>query len=311
MAAPLNRRLFLRTALSGLAAVSASPWLVHSAFAKSSRPLSATPLSGDLVMISGAGGNVVAARDAQGVLMVDGGLRERSGDLLKLVRRELSAKRIHTLFNTHWHPEQTGSNERLGKEGAKIISHENTRLWLRTAAPLPSRESETYGPLPPKACPTDTIYTQARMPFGSGAIDYGYLLQAHTDGDIYVFFRDANVLVAGGPVSGEGWPVLDWGTGGWMGGLVNGLKTLASLADDGTRVVPANGPVLTRADLVAQHEMYSTIFGRLQKALRSGLSPAEAVAAAPAREYETKWGPSEQFVATAFKSLWAVMTPDA
>ena len=310
MAAPLNRRAFLRTTLSGLASAAASPWLFDHAFAKTTA-LSTTRLADDLVMISGAGANVVAARDAQGALMVDGGLRDRSNELLKLVKRELSVKRVHTLFNTHWHPEQTGSNERLGKEGAKIIAHENTRLWLRTKAPLPLQENETYGPLPPNACPNDTVYTRASLPFGNGAIDYGYLLQAHTDGDISVFFREANVLVTGGPVSGEGWPVLDWGTGGWMGGLVNGLKTLASLANEETRVIPATGPVLKRADLVAQHEMCGNIFGRLQKALRSGLSPAEAVASAPAREYEGKCGPSEQFITAAFKSLWGVMTPDA
>jgi cyclase len=308
MAASLNRRAFLRVALAGAAA---SPWLLDPARAKPSEALSVTRLADDLVMISGAGANVVAARDAHGALMVDGGLKERSGDLIKLVKRELSVKRVHTLFNTHWHPEQTGCNERLGKEGAKIISHENTRLWLRTKAPLPLAQNETYGPLPPKACPTDTIYTKGSMPFGKGEIEYGYLMQAHTDGDIYVFFREANVLVTGGPVSGEGWPVLDWGTGGWMGGLVNGLKTLASLANEETRVVPATGPVLGRADLVAQHEMYGTIFGRLQKALRSGLSPAEAVASAPTREYDARFGPPEQFVTMAFKSLWGVMTPDA
>lgn len=310
MAASLNRRAFLRTTLTGLAGAAASPWLLDNALAKAS-PLTSTRLSDDLLMISGAGGNVIAARDAQGALMVDGGLRERSAELVKLVKRELSVKRIHTLFNTHWHPEQTGSNERLGKEGARIIAHENTRLWLRTKAPLPLQEDRTYGPLPFKACPNDTIYTKASMPFGSGGIDYGYLLQAHTDGDIYVFFREANVLVTGGPVSAEGWPVLDWGTGGWMGGLVNGLKTLAGLADEKTRVIPANGPVLTRADLVAQQEMFGTIFGRLQKSLRSGLSPAEAVASAPTREYDAKFGPPEQFVTAAFKSLWGVMTPDA
>jgi glyoxylase-like metal-dependent hydrolase (beta-lactamase superfamily II) len=171
--------------------------------------------------------------------------------------------------------------------------------------------------LPPKARPNETIYSTyapdsaAKLTLGGEQIEYGYLMQAHTDGDIYVFFRQSNVLVAGGPVSAEGWPVLDWKTGGWIGGQVEALQTLWRLADDQTRVIPANGPVLTKADLKAQHDMYAAILDRLGKLLRKGMGPEEVLAAAPTKEFDAKWGEPTPFITMAFKSLWGHMAPDA
>jgi glyoxylase-like metal-dependent hydrolase (beta-lactamase superfamily II) len=306
-----GRRTFLSKALGATVGLTLAELAPLGAVARETPdPIVGTPLSDHLTVFSGAGCNVVAARDRDGVMLVDGGLEARSKDLIQAVNRAMPG-RIHTLVNTHWHPEQTGSNERLGKEGATIVSHENTRLWLGYANRDPDDVSRNYGPLPPKARPNHTFYATEKVELGDERVEYGYLLQAHTDGDIYAFFRKANVLVTGGPVSGAGWPIIDYRTGGWLIGMIDGLKTLASLADEHTRVVPANGPVLTRADLQTQVKMYSTISERLQKSLRQGLGPDEAVARKPTEEFEKDWGDPRQFVTLAFKSLWGHFAPDA
>ncbi len=263
-----------------------------------------------VVVLSGAGANCVAVQGPEGVFLIDGGLEERSADLVQAVLRETGAKRVHTLVNTHWHPEQTGSNERLAKAGAQIIAHENTKLWLEYAQQEPGRP-RTWGPLPPKARPSHTLYSSEKMTFGGEQIELGYVLQAHTDGDIYAFLRESNVLVAGGIVSNAGWPVIDYNTGGWIGGLVEGQKTLLSLSDDHTVIVPANGPNLTKAELAEQQKMYTTIFDRLGKLLRKGFGPEEVAAAEPTREFNARWGDPTQFVDLAFKSLWGHFAPDA
>jgi cyclase len=306
-----NRRDFLQAALGAGASLSVAALGGRPAAARAEvAPIASNRLGDHLVVLSGAGANVVGLAGPDSLLLVDGGLRERAAELHQAVHKELGPHPIRTLFNTHWHPEQTGSNERLGNEGARIIAHENTRLWLEYAQQVPAT-NRTYGPLPPKARPNDTIYSSAKLTFGGEQLDYGYLLQAHTDGDIYVFFRESNVLVTGGPVSADGWPIIDWKTGGWMGGLVEALRTLSTLADEHTRVVPANGPLLTRDDLKAQHDMYATIFDRLQKLLRKGMAPDEVLAAAPTKEFDAKWGDPTQFVTMAFKSLWGHFAPDA
>jgi glyoxylase-like metal-dependent hydrolase (beta-lactamase superfamily II) len=269
-----------------------------------------TPLTGGITLLSGAGANVVAARGPEGAVLVDGGLQERSRELVKTALNVVDAHKVHALFNTHWHPEQTGSNETLGKDGVKIIAHKNTELWLTRKITVSWRPG-AYGPLPPKALPNDTTYSKGSLSLGDEQVDYGYLPQAHTDGDIYVFFRKANVLVGGGVVSGDRWPVVDYQTGGWIAGLVAGLDSLIKLADDGTKIVPADGSVLTKEDLKAQRAAYFSIYDKLVKCLTKGLSPDEALATEPAKGINPAWGDSSQFVTASFKGLWGHYAPDA
>jgi glyoxylase-like metal-dependent hydrolase (beta-lactamase superfamily II) len=273
-------------------------------------PVTATPLAENVVLIAGAGANAVAIKGHDGLALVDGGSEKHSKELVKTALRATSTRRVTTLFNTHWHPEQTGSNERLGKDGARIIAHTNTKLWLTRKITVGWRP-EPYGPFPAKALPTETFYTTAATRIGDEPVEYGYMAQAHTDGDIYVFLRKANVLIGGGVVSADRWPVLDYQTGGWIAGLVAGLDALIKLSDDQTRIVPADGPILTRSDLQAQRASYFTIYDRLVKCLTKGLSPEEALQTEPAKGINTAWGEPTQFLTMAFKSLWGHDAADA
>ena len=304
-----DRRSFIKTVMAG--ATAASLARLYPALAAGGNAAPAQKLSDNLWLLVSGDANVVACRDPAGLVLVDGGPEASSRELLRQVAQTTGTGKVHTLFNTHWHPDQTGSNLRLGSDGAKIIAHENTRLWLGYANPVPPKNA-LYGPLPPKGRPTDTFfYDSVKTQFGDEPVQYGYLMQAHTDGDIYVYFRKSNVLVAGGPVSAAGWPVIDFKTGGWIQGMIDGLRTLAGVVDDHTRIIPANGPVLAKADLIDQQQMYTTIAGRMQKMMRQGLGVDEVVGKNPAAEYEAKWGDSKDFVAMAFRSLWGHMAPDS
>lgn len=317
MASHPTRRRFVQSVLAAGAGIGLAQALPRSALARSrdTANITAKRLNEHLVVFSGAGANVVAAHAAEGILLVDGGLPEHSADLLDVVYRETRSKQVKTLINTHWHPEQTGSNEPLGKAGAKIIGHENTRRWLEYPQTEPGH-TQAYGPLPVKARPSETLVSSVNLAkesleFAGEKIEYGYLLQAHTDGDLYVFFRDSNILMAGGAVSNEGWPVIDYETGGWLGGLVQGLRSLEGLVDDKTQIVPANGALMGRADLQAQGKMYATILDRLGRLMRKGMGPEEALAAEPTKEFDARWGDPRQFTLLAFKSLWGHFAPDA
>ncbi len=145
----------------------------------------------------------------------------------KLAPAAVGAKKVHTLVNTHWHPEQTGSNETLGKQGARIIAHENTRLWLTRKSIIVDWAPKPFLALPKAALPNKSFYTTDKLEFGGETIALGHLGQAHTDGDLYAYLPKANVLVAGGVVSSAGWPLMDWQTGGWIGGLVGAYDRLA------------------------------------------------------------------------------------
>ncbi|MEY2852947.1 MAG: hypothetical protein RL030_79 [Pseudomonadota bacterium] len=307
----LTRRGFLEAAAASSAGAALYAGSAGSLWAREARGKPVAESLGDrLAVISGGGGNVLAFGGDEGALLIDGGSATNSSALLKLALKQVGASKVHTLFNTHWHPDQTGSNETLGKQGARIIAHENTRLWLTrsiTAEWLP----KPHPAFAKSAQPNKTFYTTDKLDFGGEQFSYGHLGQAHTDGDIYVYLARANVLAAGGVVSSTGWPLLDWQTGGWIGGLVGAYDRLLKVATEGTRVVPADGPVVGVKELKEYREMYFAIFDRCVKLLVKGLGPDEVVAQKPAKEFEEKWGDSDAFVRASFKSLWGHYAPDA
>ena len=192
----MKRRQFLQAVPAAAAGVVALARLAHAA----EPALAVVPLGNGVSVVSGGGGNVTFLQSPEGVLLVDGGSPEHSVQVLQLIKAQTGASRIHTLFNTHWHWDQTGSNRTLGAAGTRIIAHENTKLWLGTEVDC-KWQNRVYKPLPKDARPNQTTYTTGSLTFGGEHIDYGYLPQAHTDGDLYVFFRNANVLVAGDVVS--------------------------------------------------------------------------------------------------------------
>ena len=294
----MDRRDFIRQAVP--AAVVGGALMRRSRAADA--PLAVVPLSKSLFMVTGGGGNVTVFESPEGVLLVDGGSPERSAAVLKLVKSRTGASRIHTLFNTHWHWDQTGSNRTLGPAGTRIIAHENTRLWLGTEI-FSKWQNRTFKPLPPAARPNQTFYTTGSLRFGGEHIDYGYLPQAHTDGDLYVFFRDANVLVAGDVISVGAYPIIDYSTNGWIGGMLDATKALVGLADANTRIVPGQGPLQTRADVEAERDMLAAMKLRLSQLLAKGMSVPDMLAAAPSREFDAHWGDPTLFIANAFPGL--------
>jgi cyclase len=297
----MDRRRFLAGALPATAvALAAVP--AFAARRTAAAGPSATALAQNIWLISGAGGNVTLFNSPQGVLLVDGGAQVHSTPLLKVVKQLTGKTAVHTLFNTHWHADQTGSNFVLGKAGTRIIAHENTRLWLTTEVDL-TWQRRVYAPMPKIAQPNQTFYTTGSLDFGGEQIEFGYLPQAHTDGDIFVHFRKANVLVAGDVVSVGAFPVIDYCTNGWIGGLGAAVQTLLDRADAGTQIVPGLGGVQKRESLQAELAMINTLKQRLSKLLAQGMSAQEMIAAAPARDFEAQWGDPSLFIANAWPGM--------
>ncbi|HEV8396716.1 MAG TPA: MBL fold metallo-hydrolase [Vicinamibacterales bacterium] len=303
-----TRRQLLKAALGGAAGIALGAPVRLLAAGQALAVPTTVQLADDLFIVTAGGINVLARTGAGGVVLVDGGSAASSAAVLKAVAGLPGASPVRTLFNTHWHPEQTGSNQTLAAAGAQIVAHENTRLWLSTDVKWPWN-GQTFRRLPKAAQPNKTFYTSGTLEPG---IKYGYMPDcAHTDGDLYVSFERQNVLAVGDVVSGQGWPTVDYITGGWIGGTVGGVQRLLAVANEQTRIVPAHGPVLTLADLKAQAGMYATIYERLSTLLNRGRSPSEAVAAKPTKEFDAQMGNPDEFVRRAFESLWAYLSPDA
>jgi cyclase len=309
-----TRREILKAALGGAAGIALAAPVGRLAAASAQTPdvAGTVRLADDLFVLRIPGQtNVVAHTGSDGVLLVDGVSAGASEALTQAIAGLPGGGSVHTIFNTHWHPEQTGSNEHFGKAGRTIIAHENTRLWLATDVTWPW-DGRRFTRAPKIAQPNKTFYTTGTLAPSTGGIRYGHIPDAaHTDGDLYVYFQRQNVIAVGDVVSGQGWPLVDWTTGGWIGGIAGGIQRLSTLVNEETRIVPARGPVLGVADLKAQYAMYSTLYERLTQLLNKGRGPSEAVAARPAKEFEAQMGDPDEFVRRAFESLWAYLSPDA
>ncbi len=302
-----TRRQLLKTAMGAAGLVVGAPALRLSAQTAAGP---AEKLADDLYVLRLPNeAAVVVQTGRDGVLLVDGGSAAGSATLLKAVAAlPNGGGKISTLFNTHWHPEQTGSNETLGKAGTTIIAQENTRLWLQQNVTWPWN-GQKFTKLPKIAQPTKTFYDKGALDSG---VRYGYISDAaHTDGDLYVYFPQQNVLAVGDAACNQGWPVVDWWSGGWIGGIVGGLQRIQTVANRETKIIPARGAALSFADITAQVDMYGTIYDRLNQMINKGRGPSEGVEAKPAKEFEAKMGPSDEFVRRSFESLWAYLSPDA
>jgi glyoxylase-like metal-dependent hydrolase (beta-lactamase superfamily II) len=293
-----TRREWLRQAAALVGAA-----LLPGALRAQGPSLATVALSPRTHLILGPNGNVLAADSEDGIVLVDGGHASWADALLQTVSGVFPGKPVRALVNTHWHEEQTGANRALGERGVEIIAHENTALWLGSEVWVRWSDKK-YPPLPKAAQPTTTVYDPGTLTIGGRRIEHGWARDAHTDGDLFLLFPDENVLVAGGFVSNAGWPVIDWWTGGWTVGMLNGFDRLLEVANERTRIVPAVGPLMSLADLKAQHTMYLTVFERIHAMLIKSLAVDEVIAARPTAEYDARFGDPTQFVTLAFESTF-------
>ena len=263
----------------------------------------ATDLGGGLTLIAGPDGNIVAGETAQGLVLIDGGRAENAPALLDFIRAEVSDAPVTTLINTDWKPDNTGLNETLGAEGAQIVAHFNAAPWLEFGNEHRA-DGVTYAPLPEAALPDVRVMDSGMaLPFGEGEMRLGFLMQAHCDSDLYVFFPDANVLVTGPAVRNDSWVMIDWWAGGYIGGTDYALQDLLEVADEDTVIVPASGPVMTRAELETHAAMYREMFDRVAALVLQATSPREAADAHPTGEYHPEWADADQFVMRAHESF--------
>jgi glyoxylase-like metal-dependent hydrolase (beta-lactamase superfamily II) len=287
--------------IAALAGAAASSWPLR-ARSEGRPPINALPLSSDLIVVTGAGANITVLKGPRGALLVDDGLAERADEVLAVVEAFTGSRAIELVLNTSWRPEHTGANERLHAAGATILAHENTKRRMAADFEVPW-EHRVHAAQRAAALPDKTFTEDGSVMLGDRTVFYGCLPNAHTDGDIYVRFPDANVLAVGELLAVGRYPVVDYTTGGWIGGFERATKRLLEIADDETRIVPAQGPVQTREALEDQLALCTAVLDSARDAYRRGRSVDEFIAAKPAAAFDAKRGDPELFLRLAYRSL--------
>ena len=293
----MDRRELLKSALAGTVAFGFPSLLRGQAASNGVNRLS------DKLAVINAGTNVVALSSGEGLFVVDSGVAGSGDRILAALKSVAANAKVNTLFNTHYHLDQTGNNEVFSSAGAKIMAHDRTRQWMANEYWIPE-ESRYEKARPQGAWPTQTFFNKESMKVGSEQVEYGYLLDAHTGGDAYVYFKDSNVLAVGDVVSPVKDPELDWITGAWIGARVDAMDLLLEISNDKTRFVPGTGPVMTQAEVKTEREMMEIVRQRLFKQVRSGDGPKDMLEGGVLSGLPRTWKDPYKFLYGAAKGLW-------
>ena len=301
----MERRDFLRGAVAGALALSAQSRALHA-----QAPGTIRNLTGRLNVINVGGNNVVCCRavPSDTLVFVDCGAPNSRDQLQATIKTFAGNAKPEILFNTHYHIDHTGNNEVFAAAGARIIAHVHTRQWMSTDYWLP--DENRYERARPKAAqPTEIFRTTGTLQVGTAnnpeVIEYGHLPLAHTDGDIYVFFKTSNVLAVGDVASPLRDPALDYLTGAWIGGRVDAMDTILKLSNEQTLIVPAAGPVMSRAEFKEEREMMEEVRSRIWKRTLQGDGPKEMLEAGVLNGLFRTWKDPQKFLYDVAKGMFA------
>lgn len=253
-----------------------------------------TPLGNNTYMLEGMGGNITVAVGNESVLMVDGQFAPLS-DKIKAAIKTISPLPIKYLVNTHFHGDHTGGNENFAKDGVTIVAHDNIRL--RLAAGFKNGLTGNFTPgRPAEALPKETyLGGSLTLDTGGRKAQLTYIANAHTDGDTWVYFADANVLSTGDTLNNlKRYQNIDFGSGGDVRGMIRAMDAFLKASNDSTKIVPGHGPLATRADVVEFREMLVTSRDRIEKLFNEGKTEQEVVALKPLADLDAKWAANEQ-----------------
>ena len=253
-----------------------------------SSPLTTTSLGNGLFMFSGDGGDVTAIVDDGSTLLIDSGIDSRVTDLSDAIFKA-TGRPITRLVNTHWHFDHTGGNVYFGSAGVSIIAQENVKKRLMSVQDVPFVGLRD-GHYPSQALPTVSYSSSMTLHQGSQQLTLVNYGPAHTDGDTVIYIAPANVAVVGDIFSNHVYPIIDLASGGSIDGLILSVDRILAQTDEQTKIVPGHGPVATRADLQAYRDMLVQVRQRIQALITAGKTMAEAVAAAPTKDFDAKWG---------------------
>lgn len=254
--------------------------------------LTITPVAGKVYMIQrpGGGGNIGAQIGEDGVLLVDSLFAPLADRVVSAVG-EVTDEEIRFLINTHIHIDHVGGNGPLAERGVLIFAHEQTRVrFLEERSRFP-RNGGTFVPQQPESAqPVVTFNDQMSFHVNGEDVVAFKVPDAHTDGDVFVYFPESDVLHLGDVYRTTSYPIIDVYNGGSLRGTIAALDRAIDLAGPNTRVIPGHGmEIMGRQDLIEFRDMILEIQGRVLTLIREGKKLDEVVAANVTADYDEQW----------------------
>jgi glyoxylase-like metal-dependent hydrolase (beta-lactamase superfamily II) len=247
-----------------------------------------TPLRGNITVITGSGGNITVFSGNEGKFLVDAGI-SKSKEKLKTALDQISPAPLKYVVNTHWHWDHTDGDAWMHAAGAVIVAHTNTMKHLSEITHV-NAWNWTFDPVSVEARPTLLVNKGKTFSFSGTTIEVENFGGGHTDGDLWVYFKDADVLALGDTFWNGIYPYIDNEDGGSIDGAIKWANQAVAYTTDHTIVVPGHGAVGNRAQLIEFRDMLVTVRSTVAALKQQGKSLDEIVAAKPTAAFDAKWG---------------------
>jgi len=260
------------------------------------------PVSGNVYMLQGAGGNIGLAVGDDAVFVVDDQYAPLTRKILDAIA-SITPRPVRFVLNTHWHFDHVGGNENFGEAGALIIAHENVRKRMSVDGFVEALNARVPAS-PPKALPVVTFTDAVTFHINGDSVAAMHVPPAHTDGDAIIHFRKANVVHMGDTFHNAGLPFVDLSSGGSIHGIIGVADRVLALSDENTKIIPGHGPLADRARLKAYRDMVVALRDRIRAELAAGKTLEQLLAAKLTTPYEKDFPAGhERFVRLAFQEL--------
>ena len=256
-------------------------------------------------MLLGQGGNIGVSAVEDGVFLIDDQFAPLTPKIQSAVS-EISDQPIRFLINTHWHFDHTGGNENLGNEGVVIVAHDQVRERLKTDQVIEAFQ-KTIPASPKAALPVITFNDTTTFHLNGQTIHAFHVAPAHTDGDVIIHFREANVFHMGDTYFNGFYPFIDYSSGGSIDGMISAVEQVLALVDENTQIIPGHGPLSNRAELEAYRAMLVAVKTRIKHAIDQNVSLEQLLGCDAMADLDKQWGNGflkpEQFKTIVYKGL--------
>ena len=251
-------------------------------------------------------GNVAVLIGEDGVFMVDTQM-EHLVELIDDTQKTLSDNRaVNLVLNTHFHRDHVRGNAYFKNRGAVIMAHPNVRRYLEkpTAIKMLGRRAPSFTP---EYYPTVDVTDDTSVNMNGQSIELYHTPNAHTNSDLFVVFRQADVIHAGDLVFNRRFPFIDIDNGGSVAGYIAGIRKIVEVANQDTKIIAGHGPIATIDDLEASITMLSETHIIVKELIEQGLSLDTIKALNPLNHYEDEWSwafiSSERMVTTHYYDI--------
>jgi glyoxylase-like metal-dependent hydrolase (beta-lactamase superfamily II) len=285
------------------------------------QPLDVLKVHGQVYLVAGPASNAIIQVGDQGVLVVDT-MREQDADaLLAEIQKLAGAKPIRYVVNTHAHLDHIGGNEKISAAGTQLVGGnfggqvqgDHAFIFAHEKV-LTAVSAKTGGMslIPFGGWPTDTFFQDEKdLYFNGEGVQLIHEKNAHTDGDVFVWFRGSDVVATGDVFDMTRMPEIDVAHGGHVNGVIEALNRIIDVAiseqftEGGTRIVPGKGRICDEFEVVEYRDMVTIVRDRVEAMIKKGMTLSQIQAAKPAFEYVPRYGAASAtaFVAAAYKNL--------